>query len=117
MVALLLALALQATVPPATGLSWDYDAVDEIAGPVTLFMVCLDGQATASCAQVPVSAGVVSAPGTKTYTWKLPALLPGAHTVAVQACTAGAAQCSSGSTLAITVQVALANPKGLRLVK
>lgn len=94
---------------------WEYDDVDLIAGPVTLFLVCLDGQPTSACAQVPVSSGVAGpVAGTKTFTWKFPPLLAGPHSVAVQACTAGAASCSTGVSLAFTFQ-AIANPKNLRL--
>ena len=93
---------------------WEYDDVDLIAGPVTMFLVCLDGQPTASCAQVPASAGVVTVAGTKSYTWRFPPLVAGSHTVAVQACTAEAASCSSGVSLAFVVQI-IANPKKLRL--
>lgn len=99
--------------------SWDYAVFDEVAGSVTLFLVCLDGQPTAACARVPASAGVLMASftGEKTYTWKLPALLTGPHTIAIQACTAGAAQCSPGASLAFVVQVVIKNPSNLRLTK
>lgn len=109
----------QAQAPPTAiqndSAKWDYDDVDLIAGPVTLFLVCLDGQPTAACAQVPVSSGVVGpVAGTKIFTWRFPPLLAGPHTVAVQACTAGAAACSTGASLTFAFQ-ALANPKNLRL--
>lgn len=94
---------------------WEYEDADLAVGPVVLFLVCLDGQPTAACAQVPVSTGVAGPTATsKTYTWKLPPLLAGPHTVTAQACTAGAAQCSSGVTLTFGFQ-AIANPKNLRL--
>ena len=59
-------------------------------------------------------AGVSRAPGQKTWTWKLPPLLAGAHSVQVQACTAGGAACSDGAVLRFLF-VALVNPKNLRL--
>ena len=115
MMPLLLALALQTTAAQNDALAWDYADADAQAGAVTQFLVCLDGQATAQCATVPYAGGT----GTtlKTFTWKLPAMTPGAHIAAVQACTAGASQCSSGVTLAFVFQVVLKNPQGLRLTK
>lgn len=115
MIFAVLALALQVTATNADSIAWDYAQTDIDAGTVAQFLVCLDGQPTAACATVPVSAG--TAAPLRTYTWKLPALTPGAHRVAVQACTAGCNQSSSGVLLQFTVQVVLANPAGLRLVK
>lgn len=120
MIAVLLALALQ--VPPVASqvmnaVSWDLDVADQVSGPVTLFLVCLDGQPTAVCATVLETTGVVTAPGVKTYTWKLPAITPGDHKFVVQSCTAGAAECSAGVSLAFTFQPVLVNPKNVRLTK
>ena len=115
-VTLLLFAALQA--PPvakaADTLAWDYLTADQQTGGVTEFLVCVDNQVTAACAIVPA----LSAPPTAstTYTWKLPALTLGPHTVAVQACTAGAAACASGVTLPFTF-VVIPNASNLRLVK
>ena len=115
---LLLAALLTPQAPPTAvqndGITWEYETVDVLFGPVTLFLVCLDGQPTAACAQVPLTGGVVTVPGTKLYTWKFPPLLAGPHTVSVQACTAGAASCSSGISLAFLFQ-AIVNPKNLKL--
>lgn len=117
--ALRLAAAGGAQVAPTatTGASvrWDYDDADLAVGPVAIFMVCLDAQPTPACTQVAASTGVASATaGTTTYSWKLPPLLAGAHTVAIQACTAAGAACSNGATLRFTFQ-AIADPKNLRL--
>lgn len=98
-------------------LTWDYDVVDQVSGPVTLFLVCLDGQPTSACARVPESSGTLLAPGTRTYSWRLPALTPGAHTAQVQACTADAADCSPGVSLAFTLKVVLRDPRNLRMTK
>jgi hypothetical protein len=116
-IALLLAHALQTpTAKPADSLMWDYALADLSVGPVTTWLVCLDGQATANCATVLESSGVAGAvAGDRTYAWKIPALPAGLHTVTVQACTNGAAACSSGASLAFTVQLVLTNPKNLRL--
>lgn len=100
---------------PNSALAWDYDDADLAVGPVTLFLVCLDGQPTANCAQVPISVGVAgTVAGQKVYTWKLPPLLAGPHVVSVQACTAAAAACSNGASLKFTFQV-ITDPKNLRL--
>jgi hypothetical protein len=116
---LLLALVLQAPAAKVNdALSWDYLVTDRDAGPVTLFLVCLDGQATSACATVLESSGTAAViAGTRTYQWKLPALVPGSHTVAVQACTVGAASCSAGATFTFVFQPVLANPSNLRLTK
>lgn len=103
------------TAIPNSAVAWDYVDADLAVGPVTLFLVCLDGQPTSACARVPVSSGVAGpVAGEKVYTWKLPPLLAGPHTVAVQACTADAFSCSSGATLSFVFQV-LRDVKGLRL--
>lgn len=114
--ALLLALSLQTPPLATTGASayWEYDDADLAVGPIEVFLVCLDGQATATCTHVPASTGVVSAAGTKTYRWKLPPLLAGSHVVNVQACTAGANDCTAGATLRFTFQ-AMAEPRNLRI--
>ena len=115
MILALVALALQLTATNADSIAWDYLQADITTDSVAQFLVCLDGQPTAACAAVPVASGTVG--DTRTYTWKLPALTPGAHRVQVQACTTGCNQSSVGATLAFTVQVVLKNPAGLRLVK
>ena len=107
-VALLLGTQTPPTAVPNSSIEWDYTDADAAVGPITVFLVCLDGQPTAACAQVPFTAGQ------SVHRWKLPPLLAGPHTVAVQACTAGASACSTGATLAFTFQV-LVNPKNLRL--
>lgn len=116
---LLLLLGLQAPVATQVTdtLSWDLAVVDQIAGPVSLFLVCLDGQPTTACARVAEASGVTTAPGMRSYTWKLPALTPGAHTAVVQSCTDEAARCSPGAPLAFTFEPVLANPVNLRLTK
>lgn len=118
-VALLLAAFLTQTTPAADSVQWDYDDADVVAGAVALFLVCVDGQPTANCVQVPVTSGVpqTATPTTKTFTWSLPALTPGKHTIAVQACSAIAANCSSGVSIVVQVNVVIVNPKNLRLVK
>lgn len=91
-------------------LLWDYNDADVPVGPVTQFVVCLDSQTT-GCPSVLVSSVTVnSAPGVKTYTWKFPAMLPAAHTVSVQACTATTPvpDCSAPNTLAFTVKIVIA---------
>lgn len=117
LVTLLLAVTqpLPPAAPPNSTLFWTYLDTDLTAlstAPVVEFLVCLDGQATAVCARVPVGSGTPAAPGEQEYTWRLPALAPGPHTVAVQACTAGAGQCSAGASLAFRI-VAIADPKRL----
>lgn len=105
----------QPTAVPNSVITWFYEDADVALGPIDLFLVCLDGQPTTACARVPVTSGVAgSVAGQKNYTWKLPPLLAGPHTVAVQACTANAAACSAGASLSFTFQV-LRDVKGLRL--
>ncbi len=121
--ALLLALHLAQATPPPTATSgarveWYYDDADQAIGPITVFVVCLDTQPTAACARVDATTGGVPDPtvaGRKWWRWTLPPLLAGAHTVAVQACTADAAACSMGAVLAFRFQ-AIADVRGLRLV-
>lgn len=113
--------ALTQAPPVATAsnaLAWDYADTDASTGAVAEFLICVDGQPTAACAVVALASGTASATaGAHTFAWKLPALTPGAHSASVQACTAGAASCSDGATLAFTYQVVLGNPVNLRLVK
>lgn len=120
----IIAVALMVFVHPAAAqtdsnaVAWDYSDADVSAGAVSVFLVCLDGQPTASCARVLASTGVAtSTAGVKSYQWKLPAITPGSHRVAVQACTLNLADCSSGSTLTFVVKVTIANPSNLRLSK
>lgn len=118
-----LAIAEQTTTPPpataGASIEWFYDAADLAVGPIALFLVCLDAQPTATCARVEATTtGSVPDPAIAGRRWwrsKLPPLLAGAHTVVVQACTEGAAECSGGASLKFTFQ-AITDPGGLRLV-
>lgn len=102
---------------PSSSLAWDYQDTDATADAVTEFLVCLDGQTTAACATVPLTAGVASTstPGVHTFTYRLPGLTAGSHHISVQACTVGGAQCSSGAVLTFTYQPVLANPANLHI--
>jgi hypothetical protein len=113
---LLLALVLQLP-PQPKAVVWAYTDADVTAADVALFLVCLDGQPTSACARVPVTAGVSvpEVPGEKGYTWELPALKTGTHTVAVQACTADAVVCSSGVSVSFALVIVPAQVKGLAI--
>lgn len=103
-------------------IAWDYLDIDLTGSGVTVtqFVLCLDSQATSACAKVPATSTVtIQLPGGpgKTYQWKLPAILPGPHTVTAQACDASLQNCSSGSALSITFVPVLSVPLNIRLVK
>jgi hypothetical protein len=114
---LTLALALQTVPPQPKAVLWEYASTDITAAAVTDFLVCLDGQPTSACARVPVSAGVpfVSDPLLRTYSWTIPAITPGGHSVAVQACTADLAICNAGVTVRFTFTLVPADAKNIRV--
>jgi hypothetical protein len=114
---LIFAFALQTVPPQPKAVLWEYAATDITAAAVTDFLVCLDGQPTSACARVPVSAGVpfVSDPLLRTYSWTIPAITPGGHSVAVQACTADLAMCSPGSSTKFTFVIVPADVKSIRV--
>lgn len=118
MVNLLLAFVLwgQVVAGVADSIGWTYLTQDAAAYNVTTFLVCLDNQPTSACTQVPLSAAP-DVQGIRAYTWKLPALLPGDHTITVQACTAQIADCSSGERLNFTFKPVIPNVSGLGLKK
>ena len=106
------------TVTAGARVEWYYDDADLAVGPIALFLVCLDQQPTAACVRVAATTGGVPdaiVTTRKWWRWPLPPLLAGSHTVAVQACTADAAACSSGVTLAFRFGV-LADVGGARVV-
>lgn len=112
--ALLIAL-LQTPQPPT--LEWYY----EDAGRGDVFLVCVDKQPTSACARVLRASSttpgpVVDGAPSKLYTFTLPTLPFGDHTVAVQTCTLNAAECSSGVSLTFSVTAEMKNVRGLRIV-
>ena len=112
----LLAAALQ-TAPAPPSLEWYYADADR--GDV--FLVCVDKQATATCAKVLRTSSQVAGPlvdgGTsKLYTFKLPTLPFGDHTVAVQTCTLDASECTPGVVLTFKVTAAMKDVRGLRII-
>jgi hypothetical protein len=96
---------------------WEYANADIPSAGVTEFLVCLDAQPTSACARVPLSVGVpfVGDPLLKTYSWTIPAITPGAHVVAVQACTANLAMCSPGVTTKFTFVIVPNDVKNIRV--
>ncbi len=114
---LLLALSQTPVASQNTSIGWDYLDSNLTADLVTGFLVCIDGQVTSSCTTVPLSNGVVTTAGTHTYSFKFPALTAGTHNVAIQACTVSNSQCSPGATLPFTMQIVIADPFNLRLIK
>jgi hypothetical protein len=116
--ALLLAAFVAAqTATAGASIEWFYDDVDLPVGPVAVFVVCLDQQPTSACARVDAVNGAPDAvvAGRKWWRWKLPPLLEGPHVVVIQACTAGAAACSSGASVKFTF-AAIRDVGGARLV-
>jgi hypothetical protein len=115
----LLAFVLQTPTPSPQpkAVLWEYANTDITAAAVTDFLVCLDTAPTSACAKVPVSSGVpfVGDPLLKTYSWTIPAITPGSHVVAVQACTANLAMCSSGVTTKFTFVIVPADVKSIRV--
>jgi hypothetical protein len=78
----------QAQTPVATGLdsvAWDYPDSSLTAGAVVRFDVCLDAT---PCVSRTVAEAKHPTLGASVYFWKLPAMLPGNHTVAIKACNA-----------------------------
>jgi hypothetical protein len=82
---LVFVLPVQAQTPVATVLdsvAWDYTDAAIAAGGVTRFELCLDSSPCVS----KTLAEAKHASGPIVYAYKLPALLPGSHTLTIKAC-------------------------------
>jgi hypothetical protein len=118
--------AAQTTAGPLDSVAWDYADADLATFSVTQFQVCTDAQTGSACTLIPLTAkftptaGQTPPPvGSSSYKWKLPALIIGAHTVKIGACTAGATPTCSSTPLAISFSFVIDPPPpvGVRLIR
>jgi hypothetical protein len=103
-----LILLAQVVTGPGYYFQWFQDAAIITNEKVELYLVCIDGQPTSACARVLASSGVGTT--VKTFEHPVPPLLGGQHVASVQACTANAAECSSGLLIKFEVKISMSNP-------
>ena len=107
-------LSVQAQPPVATTLdavAWDYTDAQIASGGVTRFELCLD---SLPCVGKTVAESK-HASGPSVYAYRLPAMLPGDHTLTIKACNADL--CSAPLALSFRFAVTPDPVTGARLIK
>jgi hypothetical protein len=102
----------QPQVPPGSLIKWDYQAPESVA--IDRFEIQFDAQPFVTAGKTQANDAQTPA-GHASYSFVIPALTPGPHTVTVRACTTTACG-SAASPLAFGI-VVIGTPTGLRLAQ